>query len=119
MGCGEAPRPELPESSAVLSKPSVPAVQTVTEAQGGQAGLCALGRLSPPRGTSSLPGQEGSAPAGEPGNEGVNVSYSGKDGRPFHAMSPGKSPPLSLSFPKVCPGLGRLLAGADATVPRG
>lgn len=100
----------------------------------GRWALCSLGLLLPRRpavGSPSLPGWErptpvphdqgGRAPPHphqEPGNKGARVGCLGKDGGPLHATSPGKSPPLSLSFPKACPSRpGRLLAGAPQLFP--
>lgn len=97
-------------------------VQTVADAWGRRA-LWTLGQLLPPRpavGRQSLITRAGvPRPHREPGNQRARVGCLGKVGGPLHAMSPGKSPPLSLSFPKVCPsGLGHLLAGAALAVPR-
>lgn len=68
---------------------------------------------------TSLSGLEGPAQHGGAKKQGGKREFSRKGwGVPY--ISGGKSPPLSLSFPKVCPsGLGHLLGGAAEAVPWG
>lgn len=104
-----APKPELPESRAVLSKWLAPLSRLWL--MPGAGGPC--GHLA----GCSLPGLQWAVPHYQGGR--APPTPTGKDGGPLHAASPDKSPPLSLSFPKVCPsGPGHLLAGAALAVPQ-
>lgn len=108
MGCREAPG---------ASGKQCCALQAGSSEAGGHLACCLLPgpRWAPPyyrdrKGQPTLGSQE----------TGAKACYPGKDGKALTAVFPGKSLPLSLSFPKVWPsGLGHLLAAAASTIPRG